>query len=668
MVNELIAKMMLDSSEFIKEMNKTTKELKEFGKQAEKVGKDLTKYLTAPIAGIGAAALASAVKVGNYADTLLDLEQQTGLTTDSLQTYRAVATEAGIATDAVANAAMMLQRRFATGEEGSKELTDGLNRLGIAAHTTEGSLRPMDDIMRETIASLAEMEDITERNQLAIKIFGRNAMELAPLLSMGAKGIDEAAAKAEKLGLIMGRDSLEAANAFRIEMDFLKQTFNAVMNEIGVAVIPIMQSLVGMIQKNVVPIIRELVSRFNQISDAGKKKIAIFAGILAAIGPVVAMLGFFASTVLPAIIAGFAAILSPVGLAVASIAALAAAVIYVVDNWEALKERITDLSWWRNALISMVQWIIEYNPTSLLMKGINQIITFFKGDPIPDPFEGVSNALEGLKTETKEYKNEFGDFGDAVKNAGKKAMDALFGVKEEAKAANEEVNSFIGTPSTGGRGMRALVAVSEQANKGLVEMGSTLTALVPPLQLTGVNMDDLSGRTRYQAEMQQFWANVLMDVDGALIGLFDSMLNGGNAFEFIGRMLKRLVAQLAAAAAMAALLNALMGGGGLLAGAAKSVTNGASGFGNIFKGLLGFSVPALASGGMTLGPTLAMIGDNPSGKEAIIPFERMGEFMAMANAGNASAQTITVQGVLRGEDIFISSQQYTNRTQRRLGL
>ena len=45
-----------------------------------------------------------------------------------------------------------------------------------------------------------------------------------------------------------------------------------------------------------------------------------------------------------------------------------------------------------------------------------------------------------------------------------------------------------------------------------------------------------------------------------------------------------------------------------------------------------FRIPALAQGGITLGPTLAMIGDNRSGREAVIPLERMGEFIDAVDA------------------------------------
>jgi hypothetical protein len=49
-------------------------------------------------------------------------------------------------------------------------------------------------------------------------------------------------------------------------------------------------------------------------------------------------------------------------------------------------------------------------------------------------------------------------------------------------------------------------------------------------------------------------------------------------------------------------------------------------------------VPALAEGGITTGPTLALIGDNPGGREAVIPLNRMNEF------GGGTTVTINVSG------------------------
>ena len=78
---------------------------------------------------------------------------------------------------------------------------------------------------------------------------------------------------------------------------------------------------------------------------------------------------------------------------------------------------------------------------------------------------------------------------------------------------------------------------------------------------------------------------------------------------------------------------------------------------------MGGTVPALASGGLTTGPMLAMIGDNPSGKEAVIPFERMGEFLDMAGAGGSS--NVVVTGRISGRDIMLSNER-TSRDRKRI--
>jgi TP901 family phage tail tape measure protein len=98
------------------------------------------------------------------------------------------------------------------------------------------------------------------------------------------------------------------------------------------------------------------------------------------------------------------------------------------------------------------------------------------------------------------------------------------------------------------------------------------------------------------------------------------------------------------------------------------------------------SSSSFAEGGMVKGRTLATVGDNPSGKEAIVPFEKMGYFLKMAlrnvdlggvtmgsdifapNAlkGNTEKQelTILVQGALEGRDIVLASKRTNYRRKR----
>ena len=111
----------------------------------------------------------------------------------------------------------------------------------------------------------------------------------------------------------------------------------------------------------------------------------------------------------------------------------------------------------------------------------------------------------------------------------------------------------------------------------------------------------------------------------------------------------------------AAFIAGATAGGGPAAGAtATSFVNSPAGEGAIAKAVtitLGennVDSGNFAMGGLVMSPTLAMIGDNPSGREAVIPFERMGEFLGQVAGGN---QNMNVTGKIQGHDIVLSQER-----------
>lgn len=136
---------------------------------------------------------------------------------------------------------------------------------------------------------------------------------------------------------------------------------------------------------------------------------------------------------------------------------------------------------------------------------------------------------------------------------------------------------------------------------------------------------------------------------------FDSMTNSGESF---GEAVKSIFVNLIKGALSTAIANAITaafspaspdniatGGAAAPIKAAKLKAIVAA----MFAG-----IPKFNQGGMTLGPQLALIGDNPSGREAVIPFERMGAFLQMAGAGS---NNVNVTGKIRGQDIVLSQER-----------
>lgn len=148
---------------------------------------------------------------------------------------------------------------------------------------------------------------------------------------------------------------------------------------------------------------------------------------------------------------------------------------------------------------------------------------------------------------------------------------------------------------------------------------------------------------------------------------FEGMLNSGKvSFKGIIDGLKALIIKLLAAAAAAAVLAGILAASGLgvaggFVGNFKDIFGKMSGLSGLFK-----PTTAMAEGGMVTGMTTAILGDNPSGKEAVIPFEKMGSFLSKFGTGGGDMR-VEVVGKISGEDIFFSGLNYQNGRNKIIG-
>jgi|GEM_PF-4307423 len=138
---------------------------------------------------------------------------------------------------------------------------------------------------------------------------------------------------------------------------------------------------------------------------------------------------------------------------------------------------------------------------------------------------------------------------------------------------------------------------------------------------------------------------------GNVFSSFINMISG-----FLSQLGKLLVVQGLAIEGFKNSLKTLQGIPAVVAGAALIAAAGA------FKALAGKGVPAFANGAITTGPMAAIVGDNPSGKEAIVPLERFDEIF-----GTTSGGSVEVTGSVRvaGSDLVIAFNNATKQFGRR---
>lgn len=78
----------------------------------------------------------------------------------------------------------------------------------------------------------------------------------------------------------------------------------------------------------------------------------------------------------------------------------------------------------------------------------------------------------------------------------------------------------------------------------------------------------------------------------------------------------------------------------------------------VLSGFIG-NIPKMAKGGIAVGEQVVTVGDNRSGREAIIPLERLPSIMSKMNGGSTR-----VYGSIRGEDIHLSNMRGARMHQR----
>ena len=344
-VNKQVSSMDKSFKEFSKQVTKS-------GKQLQKLGAGMSKNITAPIVAATAAITALSVKTGQYADKLLDLEQITGISTDGLQRFEHLARVAGVNFETLTGAATKFTARIPQIEKGTNDTAKSFANLGINLRDSDGELRSMDELFPEIIKKLQNISNVTERNAIAQQLFGKSLNDLAPVLGMTSEQLDRTLQEAEDLGLLMSKDSLNAANDFRIEIEKLQKQFSMMGAEIGLAFLPILKdTIVPLIKNQVVPLFKQFAERiqnianwFNSLSPRMRDIILGITGFAAALGPalvglgkLLVLLGSLRNAIL-LVNAAFTA--NPIGLVTIAVVALGVAIFDLTKKYKNVNEEI----------------------------------------------------------------------------------------------------------------------------------------------------------------------------------------------------------------------------------------------------------------------------------------------------------------------------------------
>lgn len=311
--------------------------LNKVGSAADQVATK-TKKLSAAAGGLLTALGAAAYKSAKAADELNTLSAQTGISTESLQKMAYAADLVDVSVDTISGSMAKLKKNMASESEAT---VAAFESIGVATRDANGELRNSEDVFYDVLQGLSQIPNETERDVIAMQLFGKSADQLAGIIDDGGASLKALGQEAEDLGIILDQNTLDSLNAVNDQVDRLKAQATG---EIAKAGAQAMQTLEPVLE-SIIEKISALLTWIGNLDEEQMKTILTVLAVVAAISPIAGIIagicGAITSflTIWPQVqavgagIKAFAAA-NPLALVLAAVVALA---VIIYTHWDKIK-------------------------------------------------------------------------------------------------------------------------------------------------------------------------------------------------------------------------------------------------------------------------------------------------------------------------------------------
>ncbi|MBQ1292557.1 MAG: hypothetical protein IIY21_00845 [Clostridiales bacterium] len=230
-----------------------------------------------------------------FADEILTLSSKTGLATDTLQELSYMSGLVDVDVSTVAGSLKKLTKNMDSARGGTGSAAEAFKTLGVSVTDINGNLRDNEDVFYDTIEALGKVENETERDAIAMNIFGKSATDLNPMIEAGSDALKGFAKEAQEMGYVLDKDSLESLSRVQDEFDRFGKQMEVVKNQIASGVAPAieraMKKLSDVVKKiDWKKVGEQIGNAFNALIDAldwivqnGAMVKAILSGVVAAL-------------------------------------------------------------------------------------------------------------------------------------------------------------------------------------------------------------------------------------------------------------------------------------------------------------------------------------------------------------------------------------------------
>lgn len=284
--------------------------------------KENAMALFTTVTALSGAFIKAAKDTAQYADDMLTLANNTGVSVQRLQEWEYASEFVDVSLDTMTGAVTKLTKTMASADDKTSSTAKTFRMLGVNVKDAHGQMRKADDVFLETIDALGNIENKTKRDQIAMELFGKSAQDLSGIIDAGSKGMKAYAEEAEGLGRIMSDEDVEKAAQLQDALDKLSAAFTSLSNGVGLTVIPILTDMINAVAAIPTPVLTTiavivsiiatlvtLTRTIKSVVDTGKSIKGLFNTIMAGADPLtVKIMGIVAAVL--AIVAAITALLA----------------------------------------------------------------------------------------------------------------------------------------------------------------------------------------------------------------------------------------------------------------------------------------------------------------------------------------------------------------------